>query len=119
MPFKDIATVDSILLREVPPSTDTDARAALRRLIEVSVGVVVPAEVLEADPVPNAVALMSLTDAVAKDGKVRSFLVFAYVLCIQFVVISQFHFCSQPTAPNWCYPHGCHCRRNRRRRNDP
>jgi (E)-4-hydroxy-3-methylbut-2-enyl-diphosphate synthase len=80
MPFKDIATVDSILLREVPPSTDSDARAALRRLIEVSVGVVVPAEVLEADPVPNAVALMSLTDAVAKDGKVCSSLVVLLLL---------------------------------------
>ena len=32
MPFKDIATSDSILLREVPPAEDAEARRALRRL---------------------------------------------------------------------------------------
>lgn len=72
MPFKDIATSDSILLRKVPPSTDTDARTAIRRLIDVSMGVIVPAEELEKDPLPNAVALMSLRDAVAKNGQVRN-----------------------------------------------
>lgn len=71
MPFKDIATVDSILMPTIPPSSDTDARAGIRRLIEVSMGVVVPASELEKDPLPNAVALMSLEDAVAKDGKVK------------------------------------------------
>ena len=70
MPFKDIATVDSVLLNKVPAADDTDARTALRRLIEVSMGVVVPAEELEKSPLPNAVALMNLEDAVAKDGKV-------------------------------------------------
>eukprot|EP00567_Pseudictyota_dubia_P011328 CAMPEP_0197440508 /NCGR_PEP_ID=MMETSP1175-20131217/7000_1 /TAXON_ID=1003142 /ORGANISM="Triceratium dubium, Strain CCMP147" /LENGTH=758 /DNA_ID=CAMNT_0042970629 /DNA_START=58 /DNA_END=2334 /DNA_ORIENTATION=+ len=69
MPFKDIATVDSIFMREVPSSDDTAARTALRRLIEVSMGVVVPAEVLEKDPVPNAVALMKLEDALEKNGE--------------------------------------------------
>lgn len=71
MPFKDIATSDSILLREVPPSSDTAARTAIRRLIEVNMGVIVLAEELEKDPLPNAVALMDLRDAVAKEGKVR------------------------------------------------
>ena len=52
-------------MRTIPPSTDTAARTAIRRLIEVNTGVVVPAEELEKDPIPNAVALMSLTDAVA------------------------------------------------------
>lgn len=70
MPFKDIATVDSIYMAKPPPSSDTEARAGIRRLIEVSMGVVIPAEELEKDPLPNAVALMSLEDAVAKDGKV-------------------------------------------------
>jgi len=69
MPFKDIATVDSIMMRELPDVDDTEARTALRRLIEVSMGIVVPAEELEAKPLENAVALMSLKDAVAKDGK--------------------------------------------------
>ena len=32
MPFKDIATSDSILLREVPPADDGPARQALRRM---------------------------------------------------------------------------------------
>jgi len=69
MPFKDVATTDSILLRKVPPVDDKDARTALRRLIEISMGVVVPVEELEANPLPNAVALMDLEDAVARDGK--------------------------------------------------
>jgi (E)-4-hydroxy-3-methylbut-2-enyl-diphosphate synthase len=73
MPFKDIATTDSILLRKVPPSSDTVARTGIRRLIEVSMGVIVPAEELEKDPLPNAVALMDLEDAIACGGKVRVF----------------------------------------------
>ena len=70
MPFKDIATSDSILLRDLPPSSDKDARNGIRRLIDVSMGVVVPAAELEKDPLPNAVALMDLSDAVANGGKV-------------------------------------------------
>jgi (E)-4-hydroxy-3-methylbut-2-enyl-diphosphate synthase len=88
MPFKDIATTDSILLRTVPASSDTEARTAIRRLIEISMGVVVPAEELEKDPLPNAVALMDLTDAVAKDGKVSSFLVLCLVFPVQFRELS-------------------------------
>ena len=37
-------------------------------MIEVSTGVIVPAEELEKDPLPNAVALMDLEDAVEKNG---------------------------------------------------
>mmetsp|Transcript_24195 Transcript_24195/g.67090 ORF Transcript_24195/g.67090 Transcript_24195/m.67090 type:complete len:750 (+) Transcript_24195:89-2338(+) len=69
MPFKDIATSDSIFMRTIPPSSDTAARTAIRRLIEVSVGVIVPAAELEKDPLPNAVALMSLKEALAKNGE--------------------------------------------------
>jgi (E)-4-hydroxy-3-methylbut-2-enyl-diphosphate synthase len=69
MPFKDIATADSIFMRKVPPSSDSDARTALRRLAEVSVGLIAPAEELEKDPLPNAIALMSLSDAIAKNGE--------------------------------------------------
>ena len=68
MPFKDVATSDSLLLRKVPPSSDTGARTALRRLIESTVGVIVPAEELEKNPLPNAIALMNLSDAIEKDG---------------------------------------------------
>ena len=69
MPFKDIATSDSIFMRTIPPSSDTAARTAIRRLIEVSVGVIVPAQELEKDPIPNAVALMSLDEALERNGQ--------------------------------------------------
>jgi len=65
MPFKDIATSDSILMREIPPSSDTEGRRALRRLQEVTVHVIAPADVLAKDPLPGAVALHTLRDAVA------------------------------------------------------
>lgn len=109
MPFKDIATVDSIYMRTVPPSSDTDARTAIRRLIEVSTGVIVPATELEKDPLPNAVALMTLEEAIEKNGKVCK---------IQFCIVGQyctsgtqlastnafatFHFCSEPLASGGC-----------------
>jgi (E)-4-hydroxy-3-methylbut-2-enyl-diphosphate synthase len=70
MPFKDVATTDSIYMNTIPPSSDTEARTAIRRLVEVSTGVIVPAAELEKDPLPNTVALMTLDDAIAKDGKV-------------------------------------------------
>jgi (E)-4-hydroxy-3-methylbut-2-enyl-diphosphate synthase len=110
MPFKDIATADSILLREIPPSTDTEARSAIRRMIEVSTGVIVPAEVLEQDPIPNAVALMSLTEAVEKDGKVRE--VLRILMCLfSYISIAHtrsfYHFLSnsfQPELSAWLLP---------------
>jgi (E)-4-hydroxy-3-methylbut-2-enyl-diphosphate synthase len=71
MPFKDIASTDSIFMRTIPPSSDKEARTAIRRLIEVNMGVIVPAEELEKDPLENAVALMTLEDAIAKKGAVR------------------------------------------------
>ncbi len=70
MPFKDIATSDSIFLTTVPPSTDSDARTALRRLAEVSVGLIAPVAELEKDPLPNSVALMNLDTAIARKGEV-------------------------------------------------
>ncbi|CAI5512367.1 unnamed protein product [Closterium sp. Naga37s-1] len=63
MPFKDLATVDSILLRQAPAADDKEARLALRRLQEVGMGVLVPVESLTAAPLPNAVALLSLEQA--------------------------------------------------------
>ena len=74
MPFKDIATSDSVFMRTLPAADDSNARAALRRMMEVGTGVIVPAEELEKNPLENAVALMSLTEAVAKNGKVSSLL---------------------------------------------
>ncbi|KAL7469079.1 hypothetical protein ACHAXS_009323 [Conticribra weissflogii] len=69
MPFKDIATADSVFMRTLPAVDDSKSRTSLRRMMEVGTGVIVPAEELEKNPLENAVALMSLTDAVAKDGK--------------------------------------------------
>ncbi len=73
MPFKDIATSDTILMREIPPSSDTEGRRALRRLQEVTVHVIVPAAKLAADPLPGAVTLHTLREAVAahKAGGVK------------------------------------------------
>jgi (E)-4-hydroxy-3-methylbut-2-enyl-diphosphate synthase len=70
MPFKDIATTDSIFMRTIPPSTDKDARTALRRLMEVNMGVIVPAKELENDPLENAVALVDLEEAIENNGTV-------------------------------------------------
>jgi (E)-4-hydroxy-3-methylbut-2-enyl-diphosphate synthase len=61
MPFKDIATVDSVLLDKAP--TDEAALKVLRRLQEAGLGVFIPLEELQANPVPNAVALMTMSQA--------------------------------------------------------
>ncbi|GMI46590.1 hypothetical protein TrCOL_g11105 [Triparma columacea] len=68
MPFKDIATADSVLMRELPEVEDKQARTALRRLQEVNMGVIVPKEELEKRPLENAVALMSLDEAISSSG---------------------------------------------------
>jgi (E)-4-hydroxy-3-methylbut-2-enyl-diphosphate synthase len=81
MPFKDIATADSIFMRTIPPSSDVEARIALRRLIDVNMGVIVPSHELEKDPLPNSVALMDLEDAIAKNGKVSFAVLYLLNLC--------------------------------------
>jgi (E)-4-hydroxy-3-methylbut-2-enyl-diphosphate synthase len=63
MPFKDIATSDTLIMYQVPSSSDVAGRRALRRLQEVGVNVIAPAEVLAADPLPDAVAVMQLAVA--------------------------------------------------------
>ncbi|KAI9396947.1 hypothetical protein POPTR_004G210400v4 [Populus trichocarpa] len=62
MPFKDLATVDSIFLRELPPVDDNDARLALKRLIEVSMGVIAPLSEQLTKPLPNAMVLVNLKE---------------------------------------------------------
>lgn len=69
MPFKDIATSDSLLLRALPPVGDAAARRALRRLQESGVGIIAPAEALAAAPLPDAVALVAAAAAAAAHGK--------------------------------------------------
>lgn len=67
MPFKDIATSDSVVMRELPPSSDKEGRRALRRLQEVTTHVIAPLEALARDPLPGAIALAPLAQA-AKGG---------------------------------------------------
>nr|AJA32314.1 chloroplast 1-hydroxy-2-methyl-2-(E)-butenyl-4-diphosphate synthase [Narcissus tazetta] len=62
MPFKDLATVDSILLRELPPVDDVDARLALKRLIDISMGVLTPLSEQLTKPLPNAIVLVNLKE---------------------------------------------------------
>ncbi len=67
MPFKDIATSDSIYLPEVPAASDADARKAIKRLQDVAIGVMADIDQLAANPMPNTVAIVSL-DAIAANG---------------------------------------------------
>ncbi|CAH9072358.1 unnamed protein product [Cuscuta epithymum] len=62
MPFKDLATVDSILLRELPPVHDNDARLALKRLIDISMGVITPLSEQLTKPLPNAMVLVTFKE---------------------------------------------------------
>lgn len=65
MPFKDIATSDSIFLRKAPGADEKDARTVLRRLQESGLGLLVPVAELEANPIPNAIAVYTLKQATA------------------------------------------------------
>eukprot|EP00252_Welwitschia_mirabilis_P006051 TRINITY_DN1674_c0_g1_i1.p1 TRINITY_DN1674_c0_g1~~TRINITY_DN1674_c0_g1_i1.p1 ORF type:complete len:796 (-),score=165.92 TRINITY_DN1674_c0_g1_i1:523-2733(-) len=62
MPFKDLATVDTILLRELPPTDDQEARLALKRLIDISMGVLTPLSEQLTKPLPNAMVLLNLDE---------------------------------------------------------
>ncbi|CAK0779583.1 hypothetical protein CVIRNUC_004810 [Coccomyxa viridis] len=63
MPFKDQACSDTLVLSEIPPASDTDKRRALARLQEVGVHVIAPAQALQTDLLPHAVALLPLREA--------------------------------------------------------
>ncbi len=60
MPFKDIATSDSIYLPEVPPVDDSNSRKVLKRLTDVAVGIIAPYDELKQKPLPNSVAIVTL-----------------------------------------------------------
>uniref|UniRef100_N1QX50 4-hydroxy-3-methylbut-2-en-1-yl diphosphate synthase n=1 Tax=Aegilops tauschii TaxID=37682 RepID=N1QX50_AEGTA len=59
MPFKDLATVDSILLRELPP---VEERLALKRLVDISMGVLTPLSEQLTKPLPHAIVLVTLDE---------------------------------------------------------
>ena len=60
MPFKDVATVDSIILDEVPPADDQEARRTLKRLQDAGLGVIAPVADLKACAVPASIALYTI-----------------------------------------------------------
>lgn len=73
MPFKDIATSDTIIMYDLPRSDDADACRALRRLQEVGVNIMTPAETLKSNPFEGAIPVMQLkvaADAFKASGKV-------------------------------------------------
>jgi hypothetical protein len=65
MPFKDIATVDTLLMQELPAANDAAGRRALRRLQDVGMHVIAPAAAVTAAPLPDAIPLVDLADAMA------------------------------------------------------
>lgn len=69
MPFKDVATTDSIYLPEVPAADDMAARKAIKRLQDVAVGVLADIDQLAANPFPNSVAIITLDSIAANGGK--------------------------------------------------
>ena len=68
MPFKDIATSDSIYLTEVPATTDTVTRKSIKRLQDVAVGVLADYDKLIGNPLPNSIAVLSLDTIVQNKG---------------------------------------------------
>merc|ERR1711967_202342 len=66
MPFKDIATSDSLFLRELPNNDNEAAFTALRRLQESGLGVLVPASQLkkagDSLPLEGAISVMTLKE---------------------------------------------------------
>jgi hypothetical protein len=63
MPFKDIASSDTLLMRELPPADDTAGRQTLRRLREVGMHVIAPIEHLRSNPMDHVIPLVHLVDA--------------------------------------------------------
>ena len=63
MPLRDIATSDSIFLREIPAASDEKAIRSIRRLQEIGVGIIAPIDALAANPVKNAIALVPAKEA--------------------------------------------------------
>jgi (E)-4-hydroxy-3-methylbut-2-enyl-diphosphate synthase len=67
LPFKDIATSDSIILRDLPEPTDAAKMIAIKRLQEGEVGIFAPLSELRKNAIKGAVALVTM-DEFAKEG---------------------------------------------------
>lgn len=63
MPFKDIASSDTLYMRELPASNDETGRTALRRLQEVGMHVIVPIEEAIENTMEHVIPLVPLSHA--------------------------------------------------------
>lgn len=62
MPYKDLATVDTIVLDKLPAVEDRAARLAVKRLTDIGMGVLTPLAEQLAKPLPHAMALATLDE---------------------------------------------------------
>jgi len=62
LPFKDIATSDSIILRELPEPTDAAKMIAIKRLQEGEVGLFAPISELRKNAIKGAIALVTMEE---------------------------------------------------------
>ncbi|KAG0564073.1 hypothetical protein KC19_8G080700 [Ceratodon purpureus] len=62
MPYKDLATVDTILLKKLPAAADRASRLAVKRLTDVGIGVLTPLAEQLANPLPHAMALATIDE---------------------------------------------------------
>ncbi|CAK9872348.1 unnamed protein product [Sphagnum jensenii] len=69
MPYKDLATVDTILLNELPAVENREARLAVKRLTDVGLGVLTPLAEQLAKPLPHAISVLTLDDIASSSHK--------------------------------------------------
>lgn len=62
MPYKDLATVDTVLLNKLPAAADKTSRLAVKRLTDVGIGVLTPLSEQLANPLLHAMALATLDE---------------------------------------------------------
>lgn len=63
MPFKDIASTDTLYMRELPAANDASGRTALRRLQDVGMHIIAPAEEVIENPMEHVIPLVPLLHA--------------------------------------------------------
>nr|QBP34357.1 plastid 4-hydroxy-3-methylbut-2-en-1-yl diphosphate synthase precursor [Ulva prolifera] len=63
MPFKDIASSDTLYMRELPAANDESGRTALRRLQEVGMHIIAPAAEIADNPMEHTIPLVPLVNA--------------------------------------------------------
>jgi len=68
LPFKDIACADTLFLPKTPAADDAKARQTIKRLQDVAVGIMAPIAELQANPIKNSVALLTLDEIIANGG---------------------------------------------------